>query len=96
MAEPVTYTLKEPVTLGSEVITVLTLTPSVRALKGFAMPVRDDGVVLFEPYELAAVGVRLAGQPVQVLERLGLADTAALAGIVMDFLQPALGAGSAG
>lgn len=96
MATTKTVTLSEPIALGSQTITELTLTSSARALRGFSMAVKDDGAMSFEPFALAAVGVRMSGLPEdQVLDRLSLPDVMELSNVVLDFLLSGRAAGSA-
>ena len=78
--------LKEPITLGSEVIERLELKFSARSFKEFQIPLREDGTILFQPYPLAVAGVRMAGQPAILIDKLGPADFFALAQAVMSFL----------
>lgn len=94
MSAPTTYTLKEPIQFGSQPITELVLKPTAKAFRGFSLPMTEDGRVFFQPYELAEVAVRMAGHPAVVTEMLSAEDMAAVAGIVMGFLEPGPGTGS--
>lgn len=97
MAAPVTLTLRAPVQFGkdSEPISELVLKPSAKAFRDFALPMQGDGTILFQPYELAKVGLRLAGQPAPVLDMLDPADMWELAQAVLGFTVPGHPIGSA-
>lgn len=82
----ITIKLKQPVKMGTHTIEELTLKFSPRAFKEFSVPLKDDGTVIFTPYVFAAAGVRLAGQPSTVLDRLGAADFFTLARATLSFL----------
>lgn len=89
--------LRVPVQLGEqgELVRELTLKPSARAFRDFSMPLKDDGTILFQPYALAAVGVKLAGQPPAFLDRMDPADMVEVAQAVMGFIGAGLGTGTA-
>ena len=88
MAAEIKIALSTPVKLGEngELIESLTLKPTARAFRDFALQMRDDGTVVFEPYKLAGIGVRLAGQVPQILDLLDPADMMEVATAVMGFL----------
>ena len=90
MAAPVTIKLSTPVQFGkdSEPIAELVLKPTARAFRELTLPIKDDGTVLFQPYELAKIGLKLAGQPAPVLDLMDVADMMEVATAVMGFLDP--------
>lgn len=67
MATPfVTITLRAPVQVGknSEPVTELALVGTGRALRDLTVPLGADGdlkIMMIKPYELCAVGLRMAG-----------------------------------
>ena len=90
MAASVTIRLSTPVQFGndSEPISELVLKPTARAFRELTLPIKDDGTVLFQPYELAKIGLKLAGQPAPVLDLMDVADMMEVATAVMGFLDP--------
>lgn len=86
MDAPEAYTLTHPIQFGSETISELQLKPSAGAFKGFSQVVRDDGSVVFDPYALALVAVRMAGKAPAVADKLHPADMNRLAQVAMSFL----------
>lgn len=66
--------LKQPIKRGSETIESLTLKFSARALRGFKLEIKGDGGMVFDVHECAALGLRLAAQPVDVLDKLERED----------------------
>jgi hypothetical protein len=91
----ITLKLHTPIQLGSELLEELSVKWTARAMKGFSLPLTADGGVLFQPYELARVGVQMAGQPSVLLDKLAGPDIMALAQVVMSFFGDALTTGSA-
>jgi hypothetical protein len=94
VSAPVTVKLKEPVPFGTETIDELELKRNAKSMRNFALPMKPDGTILFEPYELAKVGVHMAGRPNAVLDMLDPSDVWALAQVVMDFFVPGQTTGS--
>jgi hypothetical protein len=92
--EPVVVSLREPVKLGAVTVDSLTLKPSGRAFRNFSLPMTADGGILFQPYELAAVGVKMAGHPAILVDKLHPADLIEVAQAVMGFLGGGLKIGS--
>lgn len=85
-----TLRLHVPIQFGENAppIEELTFALNARAFRDFALPMREDGTIMFQPYELAKVGLRMAGQPAPVLDRLDPADMMEVAERVMGFLVP--------
>ena len=96
MSKPVIIKLSSPVQFGrdAEPITELTLKPTARAFKEFTLPMKDDGTVMFQPYELAKVGLKLAGHPAPVLDLMDPADMMEVAAAVANFLGTPLKTGT--
>lgn len=94
--DPVTIALRTPVQFGrdAEPIAELTIKPNARAFRDFSLPMREDGTILFQPYELAKVGIKLAGHPTAVLDLMDPADMWEVAQAVMGFTVPGLKTGS--
>lgn len=87
---PDTYQLEFPVQWGeSERIEVLKLKGSGRALVGVKLDLKDDTIV-FEPYRLAALGLKLAGQPPALLDRMHTRDQVGLGLVALGFIMPSL------
>lgn len=84
-----TLQLEKPIQFGKELITELVLRPSAKAFRDFSLPMKADGTILFQPYELASVGVRMARYPSAVVDMLAPEDMIQLAHQVMDFFAPA-------
>jgi hypothetical protein len=85
---PTEIKLSVPIEFGGDTISVLVLRPSARAFRGFSLPMTAEGGVLFQPYELAALGLKLAGQPAQLLDKMDARDMAEVARAAMDFFVP--------
>ena len=102
MAEPVTVKLLTEVQLTKktgepigEPITELSLKPTAKAFRDFKLSMRPDGGFDFAPYDLATIGVKLAGHPVPVVvDLLDPADMMELATVVLGFFGSALPTGS--
>jgi hypothetical protein len=80
-----------------QVIEELVLKPNSRAFKDYELPMREDGTVLFQPYALAVVGLKMAGHiagAAQIVDRLCVADMMAVSHAVMGFFGPGLTTGS--
>lgn len=90
-----TVKLRVPVELGSEVVEELVIRPTVRAFRGFSLTVTGDGGMVLDLYELARLGVMMAGHPAVLLEKLDVADMREVAQAVAGFLMPGPKAGSA-
>lgn len=93
-------TLRHPVRFGSEVIEKLTLRPLAKHLRDFALPMKGEGenaIILFQPYELAKAGLKMAdvAGAQTVLDKLHVADMWELAQVVFGFINggPATGSG---
>lgn len=88
MAKTVTLKLQEPVQFGkdAEPIAELVLKPTARAFRDFSLPMREDGTVIYQPYPLALVGMRMAGHPAAVLDLMCPEDMAEVARVVMGFI----------
>lgn len=97
MATPITIVLSTPVQFGkdAEPICELVLKPTARSFREVTIPIKDDGTVLFQPYELAKVGVKLAGHPAAVLDLMDVVDMMEVAVAVMGFLSPSQRTGTA-
>ena len=95
MSEAVVVKLRTPVQFGEEMIEELTLKPNSQAFRNFGLPMKEDGTIVFQPYALARVGVRMAGQPNAVLDKLDPADMWEVAQRVLGFTVPGLETGSA-
>ena len=92
----ITIKLSTPVQLGenSEPITELVLKPTARAFRDFSLATKGDGGAVFQLYELAKIGMRMASQPAPLLDKMDPADMMELAGAVMGFLGTPLTIGS--
>lgn len=88
MGDATVIKMRVPVPMGqdAEPLTELELKPAAKHFREFSLPMRDDGTVIYQPYELAKVGLRMAGHPASVLDRMHPADMNAVAGAVMGFL----------
>ncbi len=89
-----TLELRDPVEFAGEKIAVLTLKPKAKAFKGYSVTAGANGFV-FEPYAAAAVGLKLAGQPAEVLDLMSPSDMFELAQLALSFIVPGLKTGSA-
>lgn len=96
MAAPVTVRLREPVQFGrdAEPITELVLKPTARHFRDFTLPMKEDGTMLYQPYPLALIGMKMAGHPAAVLDLMHPADMSEVARVVMGFIEPGQGTGS--
>lgn len=83
---PITIKLEVPVILGEENVEQLVLKPTARAFKELSVPMSGDGKMFYEPYALANVGVRMAGQTTALVDKLDPADMSAIAQAVLGFL----------
>lgn len=90
----VTIRLLEPIEFGKDTIEEMTLKPTARSFKEFSLPVKEDGTMLYEPYKLASVGVRMAGHPNAVADKLGIDDMNEIAQAVLSFLGRGLKTGT--
>ncbi len=90
MSRSVTVKLRVPVEFGKDAAAIeeLVLKPTARAFKEFSLPMKEDGTILFEPYKLASVGVRMAGLPNAVVDKLDVEDMVEIAQEVMTFFAP--------
>lgn len=92
---PLVLVLTAPVEFDERTITQLVLRSSAKALRGFSVEVTPEGGMKYEPWELGLVGMKMAGEPSQVLEKMDMMDVQALAQAVMGFIVPGLKTGSA-
>lgn len=79
LPEELPITLRRSVKWGKDgEITQLVLKPNARALKGVEFKLREDQVIIFEPFAFAQVGLRMAGyneaQLATIVDRLHVAD----------------------
>jgi hypothetical protein len=79
------YKLAHPVHFGEELIDVLTLRPSGLAMKGFKVVTTGDGGLEFEPYRFAELGLRLAGKPRAIVDRMHPCDQFGLGMVALGF-----------
>lgn len=82
---PDSYTLKFPVTFGTETIETLSLRPSGLAMRGFKVETRADGGVVFEQYRFAELGLKLAGKPRPIVDLMHPCDQFGLGMVAMGF-----------
>lgn len=68
-----------------ELIEKLVMRPTARAFREFSLPMKDDGTVLFQPYECAKVGLKMAGHPATVVDFMHPSDMREVAQQVMLF-----------
>lgn len=84
---PLVVKLRKPIKRGSAPpIEELVIRFNSRAMQGFKLQMNEHGVPIFDPHACAALGVRLAGQPDDVLKKLGKTDFMAVASSTMGFL----------
>jgi hypothetical protein len=93
--------LRHPVQFGKDTIEQLVLKPTCRSFRDYELPMEmsEDGTknkVLFRPYELARVGLHMAGQPAAVLDKMHPADMWEVANRVMGFIGVAPATGNGG
>lgn len=96
MAAPVTMRLREPVQFGRDAdpISELVLRPVAKHFRDLSIKTGADGSLDYEPYKLALVGMRMAGQPTAVLDLMHPADMSEVARLVMGFIEPGQPTGS--
>ena len=87
-SKPVSMKLRTPVEWGKDqTIDELTLKPTARAFKEMTLAVDPNtGKVDYQPYALALVGIRMAGHPPAVLDRMDHRDMLELSQLVFGFL----------
>ena len=90
MADPVTVTLKEPITFGSETISSLTLHP-LKARDMKSLKLGDSGGM--EMGDFLGVISSSARQPPSVVDELGVEDLLACVEVITDFLPASLRTG---
>lgn len=79
-------TLSQPIEFGKDnLISELDLKPTARAFKEFALPMKPDGGFLFQPYDLAVVGMKMAGHPAALADKLSVEDMNEIAQAVIGF-----------
>lgn len=86
----VTITLRKPIPYGKDqMIEELVLKPNARAFRDFGLPMGADKSIVFQPYPLAIVGLRLAGHHVnaaQLVDKLDSKDMHEIAMAVFGFM----------
>lgn len=81
-----TVKLSDPVQFGKdELVEELVVKPTARAFREFSLPMKEDGTILWQPYTLATVGVKMAGHPPAFVDKLSVRDMVALSHVVMGF-----------
>jgi len=63
----------------------MTLRPSGLAMKGFKVVTTGDGGLEFEPYRFAELGLRLAGKPRAIVDRMHPCDQFGLGMVALGF-----------
>lgn len=86
----VTITLRKPIPYGKgQSIESLELKPNARAFRDFGLPMGADKSIVFQPYPLAVVGLKLAGHHVnaaQLVDKLDSKDMHEIAMAVFGFM----------
>ena len=97
MAQPVVIKLKTPVQFGkdAEPVGELVLKPTAKHFRDFTLHMTSDGTVLYQPYPLALVGLRMAGHPSAFLDLMDPVDMSEVARVVMGFIEPSQAIGPA-
>lgn len=91
---PDVYVLKCPIQFGEELIEELKLRPNGRAMQGFKMTFSGGSEVPdFEPYRYAELGLRLAGKPRAIVDRMAPCDQFGLGMVAMGFTVSGPGTG---
>lgn len=85
--DSLTLKLEQPIDLGSEKITELCVKWSPRALRQYSLPMSADGMILYQPYQLAQIGLSMSGKPDVLVDKMGAKDFQALARAVMGFFE---------
>lgn len=79
--------LKKPVQFTDSILVEeLTMRRTAKAFRDFTLPMQADGTIMFQPYALAKVGVRLAAHPDALVDKLDPADMWQIAQVVMGFI----------
>jgi hypothetical protein len=90
--------LRRPVKWGTKQVEELVLRPTSRAMRGFVLKLGKDESISYEPYEVAKVGIRMAGyneaQVQALLDRLSAADTMEVATAALVFIGHGPGTGT--
>lgn len=95
-----TVDLRVPFEFGKEadgkarLVEQLVLRPSSRAFREYSLPIREDGTTLYQPYDLAKVGMQMAGFPAAIVDKLDMLDMMEVAQKVMGFIGHGLKTGS--
>jgi hypothetical protein len=90
-----TYRFKVPVKFGDEeLIEEVTLRANGRAMQGFKVETTASGGVVFEPYRFAEQGLKLAGKPRAVVDRMHPCDQFGLGMVALAFFTSGPGTGS--
>jgi hypothetical protein len=89
VSNDVTVKLREAVQLGSEKVEELVLKPTARFFKDLEVTAGADGLK-YKPYDLAVIGVRLAGRPAAaaLVDKMHPGDMQEVANVVLGFLGP--------
>ncbi len=90
----VTLKLKSPIEFGKTTLEELVVVPTPRAYKGFSLSMTPEGKIDYQPYELATIGMRMAGQSSGAVDKMSIADMNALAQLVLSFFGESPTAGS--
>jgi hypothetical protein len=61
MGAPITVKLREPISFGKETIEELAIKFNGRAMRDLKIPLTAEGGMIFEPYPLTVVGMKMAG-----------------------------------
>jgi len=94
--DPVVIELQCPVEMAKdEVITTLTLKPSARHFRDVSIVSNPDQSFVFEPYKLALVGAKMAGQTAVLVDKLHPADMMEVSTAVLGFIGSGRGTGPA-
>src|SRR5690242_7316417 len=86
--------LKHPIQFGEDMVETLTIKPTARAFRDFGLPMQQDGTIIFQPYPLAGVGIRMAGRPNALLDRMHPEDMWEVAQVALGFIVPGRGIGT--
>lgn len=95
---PDSYRLRFPVEFGEDTIEELKLRCNGKAMRGFKVALGADGGVVFDPYAFAELGLRLAGQPRAIVDKMHPCDQFGLGVVALGFFTggPGIGKMSSG
>jgi hypothetical protein len=85
--EPVTVTLNYPIQFGQELVEELTIRATAKAFRNFEVQGTQDGRMVFKPYELAILGLAMAGKPRAMVDLMDPSDMQEVATIVLGFIE---------